>query len=121
MHHRAASEVEAWKLAARSIQQAALAPHHVGHRVIDHDRPQHGEQHHRAELHALRERARDQSRRDDGEHHLVDHVRLRGKSRVGEVGRGADSMQEEMVQTAEKARPRVERKAVTEQQPRSPR
>ena len=50
----AACEIERRELAAqRSIQQAALAPNHVRHRVIHHDRPEHDEDQHRTELHAL--------------------------------------------------------------------
>ena len=45
-------------LAAREgVQQPALAPHHVRHREVDEQRPEHREQQHGAELHALGERA----------------------------------------------------------------
>jgi len=41
------------------------APHHVGHREIDHQHPERHEQQDRGELHALGDRADDQRGRDD--------------------------------------------------------
>ena len=48
----------------------AAAPNPMRHRHIDEEQPQHREQQHRAEPHALGKGADDQRRRDDGEGHL---------------------------------------------------
>ena len=65
MHDRAAGEVE--HLDPRhpvlvAVEDAVRAPHPMGDRRIDEDRPQADEPQHRRELHALREGAGDQRR-----------------------------------------------------------
>src|SRR3712207_7202603 len=52
------------------------APDHVRQGEVDDGRPEDREEEHRAELDALGEGARDERRRDDGEHQLVDHEGL---------------------------------------------
>ena len=96
MHHRATREIETRDTAARErIEQAALAPHHVGHREVNDEAPEDGEQQHGAEFHALGERPRDQRGRDNGEHQLVDHEGLLGNGGgVIGIGRGAHVVQE---------------------------
>ena len=54
MHHRPSREVERRENTAQGgVQKAALSPHHVGHRRIDQNGPEHCEKHHGAEFHAL--------------------------------------------------------------------
>ena len=69
MHHDAAGEIER----AQLLQPAAVSPQPVGQRIIDERRPQQGEENIGRKLEALGKRARDQRRRDDGEHHLIGH------------------------------------------------
>ena len=69
VHDRAAGEVER----AQLVEPAAGAPDPVRDRVVDERRPEQAEEHERLEALALGERAGDQRRRDDGEHHLEDH------------------------------------------------
>ena len=58
VHDGAAGEIERREAPAQAaFKQAALAPDHVRHRGVDHERPQDHEQQHRAELHALGEGA----------------------------------------------------------------
>ena len=59
--------------AVEGVEQAALAPDHVGQRAVDHQQPERSRRAACAELHALGIRAADQGRRDDREHELVDH------------------------------------------------
>ncbi len=101
MDDGAAGEVEAGKVAAIGIEQAARAPDHVRHRAIDKQRPQGEENRHGAEFHALGERSGDERRSNDGEHELVDHVGLLGDG--GRVLRWpqADAAQEHVVQPAD--------------------
>ena len=56
-----------------SVAEEAAAPHPVGDRAVDEDRPQAHEPQHRRELHAVGEGAGDQRRGDDGEGHLEHH------------------------------------------------
>ena len=78
----------------------------------------HGEQQHGAEFHALRERAGDQRRRDDGEHELIDHVGLlRNGGGVIGIGRRADAVQEQVAQVADERRAFAERQAVADHGP----
>lgn len=51
--------------------EQSAAPNHVCYGKIYKQHPQGQEDHIRAKLHAVGERARDQGGRDDGEHHLV--------------------------------------------------
>ena len=66
VHHDAAREVEHAPL----LQQAA-APDHVDEGEVDEQQPANEEDQVGAEPHAVGERAGDQGRGDDGEHHLV--------------------------------------------------
>ena len=118
MHHRTAGKIETGHQPAGSVQQSALAPHHVGHWEIHQEAPQDREQEHRAELHPLGECARDQGRRDDSEHQLVDHEGLLGNGR-GIVGIGccAHVIQEGEVQISNDWRRTTERQAVADEGP----
>jgi hypothetical protein len=90
----------------------------VRHRVVNEERPKHHEQQHRAELHALGERAGNQARRDDRKHQLIDHESLRrDRCRIVRVGSRTHSAQEEVMESAYKARARTERQAVAHQSP----
>ena len=51
MDHGAAGEVEAGKVSAAGIEQAAHAPHHVRHRAIDNQGPEREKYGHGAEFH----------------------------------------------------------------------
>jgi hypothetical protein len=114
----AAGEVEAREAAAGGVEQAADAPDHVGHGVVDEDRPEDEEDGHGAELHALGEGSGDQRRGDDGEHELVDHVGLVGDGGgVVGVGREADAAQEEMLEAADEAVAVPEGQRVADQRP----
>ena len=97
VHHRAAGEIERREASAQcGIQQPALAPHHVRHGRVHDQRPQHHEQRHGAELHALGEGPADERRSDDGKHQLVNHEGLqRNSGGVGGLRRGADAVQEQ--------------------------
>src|SRR5207244_5810899 len=66
---------------AQLVEPAPRAPHPVRDRVVDEGGPQQGEEHEGLEALALSERAADQGRRDDREHHLEKHERLVGKDR----------------------------------------
>ena len=73
-------------------------------RVVHDRRPQQGEDQERLEAHALGERAGDQRRGDDGEHHLEDHERLvRDRRGVVGVGLEAHAVQPDPAQTANQA------------------
>ena len=93
------------KSSAPSVAQpAAHAPDPVRDRVIDERRPEQAEDHERLEALALGERAGDQRRGDDGEHHLEDHERLvRDRRRVVGVRLLADALQAEPVEPADEA------------------
>ena len=76
------------------------------------------EQQHGAEFHALGEGARDERRRDDREHELVDHVGLlRDGGGVVGIGSGADAVQEQIAQIADERRAFAERQAVADDGP----
>ncbi len=119
VHHRAAREIQRREPPTECrIQQPALAPHHVRHRVVHQQRPQRQEQQHGAEFHPLRKRPGDQRRRDDGKHQLVDHERLVGNGgRVIGVRLQPDALQEEVVETANEAMPLAKGQAVSDQGP----
>ena len=87
-----------------AFSKSANSPHHVRHRAVDNQRPEREKHGHRAELHAFGKCAGDQSRRDDGEHELVDHVGLlRNCGRVVGIGRQAHAAQENVLESANKA------------------
>ncbi len=110
MHDCAAGEVKSWQRAAQArIEDAALAPNHVGHRRIDHDRPEDEEDSHGAELHPLSKCSGDESGGDDGEHELVDHESLHRDGRaVVRVRSQANAAHEGMMQTSDEARAGIE-------------
>ena len=68
--------------AAREIERAELmepsvdAPYPMRERIVDEDRPEHGEHQKAAEGHPLGDRAGDQCGSDDCEHTLIHHVCL---------------------------------------------
>ena len=85
------------------LRQDAAAPDHVDEREVDQDQPRGQKQHVGLEGDAVGERAGDQRRRDDGEHHLVgaedDH-----RDRVVRRRRGErDAAQARPVQVADDA------------------
>ena len=91
-------------VAAVCVQQSANSPHHVRHRAVDNQRPEREKHGHRAELHALGKGAGDQSRCDDGEHELVDHVGLLwNRGCVVGIGRQPHSAQKNVLESADKA------------------
>ena len=109
------------KSSAPSLYSQPPAPHPVGERAVDEDRPQHREHHVRLELHALGDRAGDQPDRDDREHALVHRVhRCAGSSAPAvrswsrhpveaEVGEAADERREYPAAVAEGERVAEER------------
>ena len=108
--------------AARKVERAELreeaaAPDPVRHRVVDEDGPEQDEERERAELHALRERTRDERRRDDGEHALERDERELGNRAVLENVH-ADVREAELLKAADEAADvRTERHRITEDQP----
>ena len=88
MHHGAAGEVE--HLQPGPVigvgEKAVGAPDPMGDRRVDADRPQADEPEYGGELHALRERARDQRRRDDREGELEADVDGLGDRRGQRIG-----------------------------------
>ena len=66
VHHDPAGEIE-----DAMLLQNATAPDHVGNGEIDQEQPRDEKEQIRLECHAIREGARDERRRDLGEHHLV--------------------------------------------------
>ena len=103
MNDRAPGEVKRRNVQAGSVEQAAHAPHHVGHGTVDEDGPEGEKESHGAELHALGESSGDEGGGDDGEHELVDHVGLLGNggSVVG-VGSECDTAEKEVLKAADK-------------------
>ena len=85
-----------------AVHEARDAPDHVGQREVDDDHPDRDEEQNRGELHAFGDRADDQRRSDDREHHLVHrkHI-LRNPVGVVGVGRAGDAFQEEKLRAAE--------------------
>ena len=116
---RAAGEIEARHFASAGVQQSTLAPDHMRHGEIDEQRPQHHKQEHGTELHALGESARDQGRRDDGEHQLIDHKCLmRDGGRVIRIRIGAHTVQQRIAQIADERGTLTKSQAVTHQRPK---
>ncbi len=105
VHHRAAGKIKAGEASAeRGVQQSALAPDHVSHGRINHQRPERKKDHHAAELHAFGKGAGDQRRSDDGEHQLIDHEGLQRNGRgIVRIGRRADAMQKEVLKISDEA------------------
>ncbi|OPY15650.1 MAG: hypothetical protein A4E69_00530 [Syntrophus sp. PtaB.Bin138] len=94
MNHRPSGEVQN----AHGFQPAALAPDPVTQGVIDQSGPQQAEEQKALELDPLHEGAGNQSRGNDGKHHLKS-----GKQPVGDgfavivVGLGADSQKADKI------------------------
>ena len=92
----------------------------MGDRRVDEDRPQAHEPEHRRELHALRESAGDERRRDDREGHLEAHVdgfgnRRRERVRIADaavVDVAEDALQESAAQSADERRAGRERQRI---------
>src|SRR5579884_2611 len=105
MHHRTSRKIQCRETSSeRSIQESAFAPYHVGHRIIDKERPEHHERKHRTEFHAFRKSPTDERRRNDGKHELVNHERLlrnRGSERGFRIT--THSMQQDVVQSPNEA------------------
>ena len=91
----------------------------MSHRVVDEGRPEEREDEERAELHALGERADDEGRRDDREHHLEEHEQqVRDGGRVVGVGLDAHAVEAGPAQAADEAAVvGAEGQAVAEQHP----
>ena len=96
VHDRAAGEVED----AVGTNPAAVAPHPVGHRVIDERGPQQGEEHVGAELHPLDEGAGDERRGDDGELELEHHE---GQLRDAALQPSHHVVEQQVVEAADEA------------------
>ena len=93
--HRASCEIEHMEL----VKKSARAPRHVPDRQVGDREPDDAEDHHRAELDALREGTDDQRRGDDGESHLEHHEnRLRVAPRIALRG---DSFEEKFRSVSE--------------------
>jgi hypothetical protein len=76
----------------------------VGNRVVDHRRPDQGEQDERLVAHALGKSARNQRWRNDREHRLKDHVRLvRDGRAVVRIGGEPDPIQSPPAEPAQQA------------------
>jgi hypothetical protein len=120
VHHSTAREIEAGETPAqRGVEQAALAPDHVGHGAVDNQRPQNHEQQHGPEFHALGKCAGDERGRDDGEHQLVDHEGLeRDGRRIVAVGLRTHAPQEDVVQATDEAVAGAEGEAVADNGPK---
>src|SRR5438552_1962648 len=119
VYDRAPGEIECGESPAQSgIQETTFSPNHVGHGIVDQNGPQHHEDNHGAELHALGKCTCDKRGRDDGEHELVHHESLLWNGgRVIGIGLRSDAVQKKMVEVADETIARTERKAVTEQRP----
>ena len=103
-----------------TVHEAGHAPDHVGQREVDDEHPDRDEEQNRGELHAFGDRADDQRRGDDREHHLIHrkHV-LRNPVGVIGVGRAGDALQEKVFGAAEKrtVEALAENKAVAKRPP----
>ena len=101
--------------------RAGPVPDHVRDREVDEGYPERDEQRHRGELHALRERADDQRRRDRRERHLeadVDDLGERDADREGGRRRLAgDAFEEQLVEAADDRRAAGEGEAVAVDHP----
>ncbi len=100
VHYDAAGEIE-----HAPFLEHASTPNHVDEREIDEGQPSGKEQHVRLERDAIGERAGDERRSDNGEHHLIGDE---DKCRDGVVWRGraqVDSAQECVVEVADDAVP----------------
>ena len=88
-------------------------------RTVDQQQPQQRENHHAAELHALRIRAADQPRRDDREHELIDHPRrMRNGVAVVGIRIRADAFEEQkLAGIADESTSRPKRQAITHNRP----
>ena len=76
----------------------------MGERIVDEGGPEQHEDQKAAELDPLCDRAGDEGRRDDGEHHLVDHEGLMGDGGgVAGIGLQADAVQADPGQAADQA------------------
>ena len=110
LHHRSACEVQ-----HAPLREEAAAPHGMGHRRIDDERPCAEEPQQSRELHAIGEGAADDGRRDDGEGHLEGH-----EQGFGDGARQAVLAQPHEEQTVEAAGQRcraVEGEAVADGDP----
>src|SRR5436190_17468262 len=119
MNNSTTSEIERWEMPAQSsIQQTSFTPDHVRHRVIHKNGPQHHEQHHGAELHALGERASDQRWRNDRKHELINHERLvRDGGGIVRLRLQSNASQEQMMEVADETRSRSECETVATDRP----
>ena len=97
--------------------EEAAAPYPVSHRVVDEDGPEQDQDSKGCEAHALCERARDEGRRDDGEHALEgDEGELRDRAVLEDVE--ADTGKADLVEAADEAADvRAERHGIAEDDP----
>ena len=103
-----------------AVHEAGHAPDHVGQREVDDEHPDRDEEQNRGELHALGDRADDQRRGDDREHHLIHrkHV-LRNPVGVIGIGRAGDALKKKVFRPPEKrtVEALAENKAVAKRPP----
>ena len=119
MDDGAAGEIQGREFSTeRGVQQASLAPHHVGKRGVDEEKPEGEKEDGAAELHSFGSRAGDQCRGDDGEHQLIDHEGgLRNGAGVIGIRVGADAAEESVLESADHRAISAERQAVADQRP----
>ncbi len=108
---------------AEVAEPAAFTPDPMSDRRVDQERPQQREEDESLELLPFGEGTRDESRRDDGEHHLEGHVgRARDGGRVLCQRSGTDAAEADVVEPADDA-PAVdvlaERQGEAEENPRN--
>ena len=88
----------------QALEPAAVTPDPVGHRTIDQGDPEDHEHQKSAEFHPFGKGAGDQSRRDDGEHGLVNHEGLmRDGFGIGLERLGPHPHETQVIQIADEA------------------
>src|SRR5918992_5074869 len=100
MNHRASGKIQSAHLAHPTL----YAPYPMSERIIDESCPKNYKKQKRAELYAFCKRARNQCRRNDRKHHLVDHKgSMRNGGRIIGVGFRADSVQPKPIQASDQS------------------
>ena len=108
----------AGEVAGAPVREQAAAPEHVHERVVDGELPHDEEQQVRLEGHPVRERARDQRRCDDREHHLVgDQHDERDAGRLVQRVHADVAQERQMEVAVDPIRPAVEAERVADRPP----